>query len=256
MDNEKIVLPLSPKQMVEFFKNKKKIYYIDYKKTKQDMSAKSMLVYLGNLQIICEFDYIDCDLIKAYLSLKDVTNVLDLNYFLANVLYYNKYKKQFVQFDDFVKIFEELIKTHQDIINHYCEILDSSLLFMLSNSIPELINDDNTYEGIHEQFGFAFLKLYSIPDFLLVYLEKAPPLNEQIFFDMYFDNKNFMFNGTNLFSHFAIQDNAYFQLIVNVSRVNDLMHGAEMTEDGQDAIDRLRIIHAAYDKLANSHETL
>jgi hypothetical protein len=255
MDIEKIILPLSPKEMVEFFKDKEKIYYIDYKKTKESMSAKNMLVYLGNLQIICEFDYIDCDLIKAYLTLKDVTNILDLNYFLANVLYYNKYKTQFVEFDDFVEIFEELCKTHQDIINHYCEILNSSLLFMLSNSVPELINDKRTYEGIHDQFGFAFLKLYSITDFLLVYLEKVPALDKQIFFDMYFDNKNFMFNGTNLFSHFAVQNNAYFQLIVNISRVNDLMHGAEMTEDGQDAINRLRTIHTAYDKLAKQDET-
>lgn len=212
IDQIKTTLPLSPDIMVEFFKNKDRQFLIDYDKTIENMSPKSILIYLSNLQIHCEFTNIDENLISEYLFLRDRCNIMELDIFLANCLHYMKYESAYMDNDLFDKYGKIIIETHNNILTHYKNILDSSTLFLFL-SADELIDEKDipAPETYQDNIGFCFLNLYKIPDFLITFLNTILPISEQHNFSEYFDNDNYMFKGQNLFGYFSHEDNLFFK---------------------------------------------
>jgi len=236
---EKTVLPLTPLDMIEFFKNKDKIFIIDYEKSKETMSPKSILIYLSNLQITCDFDSVDAELVSEYLYLKDLCNIEELDLFVANLCYFNKYGKPFYDTKSFSECGKEVLEKNYEIINFFGQLFESSSLFMLSKEFPEY--EQNEEGDIPDKVGFCFLNLYKIPDFLVAYLEKMKPLENQLYFSEFFDDDNYMFKGQNLFSYFAIQDNMFYQYLVNLRRLMNLKE--HVSEENIDALDRLTDVY-------------
>lgn len=234
----KTVLPLNPTDMVEFFKDKNKEFLIDYKKSKEVMSPKSILVYLSNLQIKCEFDEIDGELVEAYLFIKDLCNVPVLDLFVANLIYFNKYNIPFIDTETFASFGEEVLASNKEIVDFYTEVMESSSLFILSKRFPEL---KGVKGELPNKIGFCFLNLYKIPDFLLAFSETMKPLDEQVMFDEIFDNDNYLFKGKNVFSYFVNDNNLFYQYLENLTRMMNLSE--EVNEENVDALNRMVEIH-------------
>lgn len=214
----KTSLPLSPSTMVKFFKDKDQLFLIDYNESVKNLTPKSMLIYLSNLQITCEFTDISIEFIEEYIYLKDVCNIPMLDIFLADCIHYIKYNEPFVNSELFVQYGPSIIEKHIEILSHYLEIFDSSTLFLFSdiNEI-DVSNENNiTYD---KPIGFCFLNLYKIPDFLIVLLKEIKPIEEQTYFENYFDNENYMFKGQNLFGYFANDNNLFFKYSMLVQNV-------------------------------------
>jgi len=239
----KTILPLSPLDMVEFFKDKEKIFLIDYVESKKEMSAKSILIYLSNLQINCEFDSIDAELVTEYLYLKDLCNTPELDVFVANLVYFDKYNEPYLDTQSFADFGVEVLKENAEVINFYKRIMESSTLYILSKNFEEL-KENESEEQYPTRSGFCFLNLYKIPDFLIMFLADIKPLEDQIYFDEYFDNDNYIFKGKNLFEYFAHDDNLFYKYLVNLSRVQDFIKGDE-SEESLDGLNKMVDIYTA-----------
>jgi len=236
---EKTVLPLSPLDMIDFFKEKDRVFVIDYEQSKKTMTPKSILIYLSNLQITCDFDTIDAELVSEYLYLKDLCNIEELDLFVANLCYFRKYGKPFYDTKSFAECGVEVLENNQEIITFFCQLFESSSLFLLSKEFTDY--EQNEEGEMPEKVGFCFLNLYNIPDFLVAYLETMKPLEDQLYFSDYFNDDNYNFKGRNLFSFFATKDNMFYQYLVNLRRLLDLKDN--VNEENVDALDRLTDVY-------------
>lgn len=214
----KTSLPLSPSAMVKFFKDKDQLFLIDYDESIKNLTPKSMLIYLSNLQISCEFTNMSIEFIEEYIYLKDVCNIPMLDIFLADCIHYLKYSEPFVNSELFEQYGTDIIGKHTEILTHYLEIFDSSTLFLFSGIDDITITNDNNVK-YDKPIGFCFLNLYKIPDFLIVLLKEIKPIEEQTYFENYFDNSNYMFKGQNLFGYFSNDNNLFFKYSMLVQNV-------------------------------------
>jgi len=235
----KTELPLPAELMVQFFNDKSQIFEIDYLKTKENLVPKSMLVYLANLKIDCDFDFIDAELMKEFMMLKETTNITNLQYMYANILYYGKYNE--ILYDDFLPPFsiEQFISDNNTIVRHHINVLNSLPLFVsacykrqeqndvtVTQNVVDHLKTDNR---VHSEFGFAMLGLFQLSDFMMAFMEDTLPLEEQTYFVQYFDE--FMFGGKNLFYYFSHPNNTYFGLATILTGV--------LIDDDDDAKERL-----------------
>jgi hypothetical protein len=64
-------IPLSPIDLASIYKSKTDSYvlHVDYTKSKEQLTAKQILIYLANTGFRCTFDSIDDDLIQAYMEM-------------------------------------------------------------------------------------------------------------------------------------------------------------------------------------------
>ena len=229
---DKITLPLEPEDMVEYFKNKDKKYLVDYEASIENMqSPRFMLMYIANLGIVCDVDVITDELLVEYMRMKDVTEIVNLRMVHANVLFFGKY--EYVLYvdnedaaigsydaDDLTRVIQanpHLVLTQMALLNslplfifsrHGASSEDEHGLEDVRNSLPDGVLIDNT---LHEDIGFAILRLFTLEDFLLMYLAKNVEVTSQIYFTRYFEE--YMFSGRNLFYYINRDANAYMNLI-------------------------------------------
>ena len=111
---------------------------------------------------------------------------------------------------------------------------------MLSKTDESLINDSKSDTKLPDNIGFCFLKLYEIPDFLLTFLKEIKPLSEQLYFDRYFNNDNYVFKGKNLFSYFVHENNLFYKLMLNISRITNM-------DDNEESLDSVNRLVSIYD---------
>lgn len=202
MNTKLVTLPLSPADMVEFFKNKEQHYEIDVETTLQDMTERSMLLYLSNLGIRCSFSFVTPALMREYMVMKDFVEAPMLMAIHANILLFLKYHsfgypaaEEYFDEEDTISFIEE----NQDLVIVQAMFLDSFLLYIETRrdeSIEHVTEDD----ALYDELGFSVLKLLQYEDFMIIFSLEVPELEEQTYFTKYFDD--YMFKGKNLF-HYA-----------------------------------------------------
>lgn len=244
-EHVKTILPLSPLDMVEFFKDKEKIFIIDYDESKKEMSPKSILIYLSNLQINCEFTSIDNELVTEYLYLKDLCNVPELDLFIANLVYTLKYGVPFIDTQSFEDFGKEVLDANIEVITFYKELMDSSSKYILSKNFEELKENGPKIE-YPDPLGFCFLNLYKIPDFLIAFLEDIKPLEDQVYFGEYFNDDNHIFKGKNLFAYFSNPDNLFYKYFISALRFQDFING-DKSEESVDGFNKMIDIYDIFD---------
>jgi len=209
MHVNKVTLPLSPTDMVEFFKDKEQHYEIDVDATLTDLNERAMLLYLSNLGIKCSFSKVTPTLMKEYMTMKDFVNAPMLQAIHANILYFLKYfnkapdniaYKAALSFFDFDEM-SKFILDNQSLLIEQCVFLDSFLLYAETRKKDHGIEYKNVDKELHDELGFSLLSLLTYEDFMIIYHKEIPtPMEQQIYYTKYFDE--YMFKGKNLF-HYA-----------------------------------------------------
>jgi len=203
---EKLVtLPLSPTDMVEFFKDKSQLHVIQYDETVEKMNPKSMLTYLANLGISCVFTRITPELMLEFMRMKEFTNIPSLNAVHANILGFVKFNQ--VIYDRALSDFSvgEIItfaKENIDLVTEQCSFLDSMFLYMetRSGNPPDDVTQTEHFDtNIYDTIGFSLIQLLSFDDFMIIWLMIIPEISTQTYYTRYFDD--YMFRGKNLFAY-------------------------------------------------------
>lgn len=234
MNNEETVtLPLSPTQMVEFFKNKHVIYEIDYESSIKNLKNDSTLLrYIANLNIQCNINAITPELMVEYFKLSDVANIINLNKIYLNILFYAKYGQRYDANDDLImeEHIQQFIIDNPVLVVIHDAFLNSIPLYVFTRPdlnkdlvkqfIGEYVDDINykTVDNTVDELGFSILTPFNNGDFMLQYFQSNVAFENQIYFTRYFDE--YMFNGKNLFFYFENENNSYFKLLKLLTNVN------------------------------------
>lgn len=203
MELKKVALPLSPNDMVEFFKDKSQFYEVDMETSLKDMTERSLLSYLANLGINCTFTKVTPTLMKEYMFMKDFVNSPMLAAIHANIVYFLKYDEiaySFAEEDFGIDDIRQFVLDNDELIVEQCVFLDSFLLFAATRKEDSEVKYENVDEELHDEIGFSVLRLLTFDDFMLTYSKSIPPLEDQVYYTKYFDD--YMFKGQNLF-HYA-----------------------------------------------------
>ena len=74
------------------FEDRDRIFFIDYEKSVENMNnPKFLLMYVANLGLNCMIDKVTPELLENYMTMREATNIINLRYVHANVLYLAKY---------------------------------------------------------------------------------------------------------------------------------------------------------------------
>jgi hypothetical protein len=241
-EEEKVILPLSSEKMVKYFKNKDEVYIINFQESAKKMSCKSILVYLSNLQMNFVFDEIDMNMFREYITFPDLTNCYDLPELLADVIYFHKFHEPLYPNSTVESCHSELMETHREIIEHYLDLLESSELYLLRQMDKEIEESESVVHEKHKDFGFGFLSLFTLPDFLLALSVDTPPLSEQTYYKAYFDEHEQNFVGQNYFHYFSHENNKWFHMFQMTTLVMDVANGCEITPSHIEALDAMEEI--------------
>ncbi len=204
MDLKKVTLPLSPEDMVEFFKDKDQYYMVDVAETLTKMNERGMLSYISNLGMKCALNYVSPIIMEEYMRMKNFIEIPMLTAIHANILCFLKFHE--VPYppglDDFgEEAIMSFIENNQELVIEQCVFLDSFLLYIESRKEGYEIDEKQpTDRDLHDELGFSLLKLMTYEDFMIVFSKRIPPIHEQTYYTKYFDE--YMFKGKNLF-HYA-----------------------------------------------------
>lgn len=217
---EKVTLPLSPERMVDFFKDKEQVYTINVKESLEALqSARFMLMYIANLGLTCNLDMINNEILREYMFLKEMPDIINLRYAHANTLYLAKYG-EFCYLDEGLEWLKQeaidFVKANAQLVVTQLAFLNSTQLYILCQMKDgiyreQLTSDSKMTDEAFVELGFTILKLYTVKDFLLQFLADCPEMHNQIYFKRYFEE--YMFNGKNLFAYFSNDKNAYMGLV-------------------------------------------
>lgn len=244
MKTIKTALPLPAQVMVEFFKDKKGVFFeVDYEQSLKNLrTPQAILNYIANLQLNVKLviDKIPKELLASYASMRDVVRVEELTRVHGNLLYFCKYGE--VLYEDTLELFD-----YDDIIEYLKEYTQSTIVQMaLLNSIPLFTmtslgtvphQDRSTNELVttidhvtHPEISVNLFQLFQYDTFLVRYLEKPVAIEDQIYFKPHFDTN--MYGGKTMFGWFAVPGNLYFALCEHI---------AERTHSGYDRLQLLQM---------------
>ena len=202
MNVKTVTLPLSPTDMVEFFKDKDQGYEIDVDASLEKMNERAMLLYLSNLGIKCAFTKVSGAMMYEYMLMKDFVEAPMLTAIHANILYFLKYGE--IAYPGILENFDkeammDFIEDNQELVIEQAMFLDSFLLYAETRKEDSNLDlrQDKVDDNLHDEFGFSLLKLLSYEDFMIIWSAAIPPLEEQTYYSKYFDD--YMFKGQNLF---------------------------------------------------------
>lgn len=214
---ESFVLPLSPQQMVDFFKDKDRVFLINYEESlKNFQTPRFLLMYVANLGLVCNVDKITDELLAEYMVMKEFADIVNLRRAHANVVYVGKYESSLLYVDDeWIELFPydrvvQFIQDHPVLVLAHMSFLNSLPLYALTR-IESTNREDlssKVVEGTIDELGFSLLHLLSLKDFLMMYLQQNVPLEDQLYFSRYFDE--YMYGGKNLFAYFENPNNLFY----------------------------------------------
>ena len=250
----KTTLPLSPQQMVEFFKNKDEKLTIDYNKSLYNVkSPKFLLMYIANLGLTCDVDVVTDELLYEYLTLTEFTDIQNLQYIHANILYLGKYGE--VLYDELLTYYSvddmiRFIQANPTLIQTQMAFINSMPLFIdahkgIGEDEPNKEHAKKSTDKLYDELGFSIISLFSLSDFLMSYLRLNIDIKDQIYFTRYFDE--YMYGGKNLFGLFNNNMNSYMGL---VQLVTDAEHDAEAKQVLDDLTNTMTNILHEYDQTA------
>lgn len=248
---DKTILPLSPTDMVEFFKNKEQEYMIDYQASLENLSSpKFLLMYIANLGLRCRIDKLPFELVLSYIQLKEFTNITNLQQAHANILYLAKFGEALFEVGEHDMSIDDCIafatQNNKALINQMA-LLNSIPLFVLSRlgaSEDEQfgpLKDQLVTSSTDKQFddiGYSVIQLFTVSEFLISYLHANIPIEDQIYFTRYFDE--YMFNGNNIFAYVFNPKNEYASLCQLISQAD--MGDVESSDKLTDMVSKMRTI--------------
>ncbi len=201
MDLKKVTLPLSPEEMVEFFKDKDQFFEVDVAGTLDGMPVRAMLQYISNLGLKCSFDSVSPSMMQEYMVMKNFVEAPMLAAIHANILCFLKYQDipYMIALEDFdLESIKTFIDDNQDLVIEQAMFLDSFLLYMMTCKEGAVMPEGQPVDTeLHDELGFSLIKLLTHEDFMIVFSRKIPPLEEQTYYTKYFDE--YIFKGKNLF---------------------------------------------------------
>lgn len=224
MKTIKTALPLPAQVMVEFFKNKKGVFFeIDYATSVANLrTPQAILNYVANLKLNAslQVDKVPVELLASYSVMRDVVQIEQLTRIHANLLYFCKYGK--VLYEDTLELFPlESIVEYVQANSH-----DVMVQLALLNSIPLFVAtsvdaDPDTVRCEHElvkvvdtelrpAISVNLFQLFSYEEFLVMFLEQNVPIEQQVYFKPHYDTN--MYGGKTMFGSFAVEGNLYFGL--------------------------------------------
>lgn len=223
---KKITLPLSPTDMVEFFKAKDDHYIIDVKGSLENLNERALLLYLANLKIKCDVDLITEELLLQYMLLKEFCYINNLVKTHANVLYVVKYGELIypeytTQFN--LKQIVKFVEINPEVLADQCMFLDSMPLYCLTRTKTEEDEEGEipevgfVEEGLVDNLGYNVFILCQHEDFLIRFLAEFPAIEDQTYYTRYFDE--YIFHGKNLFHY--MQDSAFMGMIACILSEDD-----------------------------------
>lgn len=216
----KTVLPLSPTDMVAFFKNKDAEFTIDYEASLANLSnPKFLLMYIANLGLKCNIDTITPKLMKEYMQLKEFADILNLKLTHANILYLAKFGEMLFTDNEYLWSMDDCIefaKNHNSLLLNQMAFLNSIPLYVLTKLNATEGEQHGPYKDLlvrtvsdekFDDIGYSTVQLFTVSSFLLRYLHANVPLEDQIYYTQYFDE--YMFNGSNIFAYIMNDKNEY-----------------------------------------------
>jgi hypothetical protein len=222
-------LPLPAQAMVEFFKDKKGIEFdIDYEQSVQNLrTPQAVLTYIANLKLVCNLsiEKVPAELLKAYISMRDVVQVEQLTKVHANLLYFCKYGE--VLYEDELASFDfndmvQFVADNGPAIYTQLTLLNSIPLFVETARSADPDRDRSDHPAVrfiddatYPEISVNLFQLFTLDTFLISFLEDSAPLEEQVYFKAHYENN--MYAGKTMFASFASPDNAYFALCHQVT---------------------------------------
>ena len=227
--------PLSMEILKEYFQDKENTsFLINYKESKLD--ADALMIYLSNLNLDADFDeetYNDRDALKELVAayMKTTTALVDIDQMareaLAICCQHRNVMKPEVWIpegeeldencddpDSIFKYYERLnnaddfIAENLDIVERWCTMLDSSIVFNLHCIDAPEYNEwiDNTFEKIDDPdyVGINYVNVYAL-DWIGYYIGSIPDESAAKFFVNQFNE--YRFKGKNMFHYFNTEAN-------------------------------------------------
>lgn len=228
--------------MVQFFKDRANtVFVVDYAESLKALRThQAILNYAANLKLNV-VELINCDvtvdLLHAFAVMRDQCRIDPLTKILANVLYFCKYGEvlyidSFESFN-FTKIVE-YVTTHRESLLIQLAFLNSLPLYV---AISHDQTDQLPVEGdwiksrdtqVHPEISMNLFNLFTHEHFLIMFLERSVPLEDQIYFEAHFERH--MYQGKSLFGLFGVAENTYFLMCKHV------------TDSIKDGLERVKLI--------------
>lgn len=205
------IAPIPIEELKIYFNDKNTSYLINYENSK--LKGNKLLTYLSNLDLPCDIEFGEneeskYELLKEYFHSQFLVNIPNLEYIASCVLH------------DYKGItnngYSNFIKDNEEIVKHWCEVLDSLLLFnSYTLNIEEMktyvesfpVNDTDSVEGIN------FVSLLKNPGFFMYYQNVNK--KKMSFYTVYF--KENIFKGKNLYHFWANSNNPLFLLTMGIA---------------------------------------
>ncbi len=148
-------VPLSPQDLVAIYQVKDEddefVLWVDYKKSKEKLTAKHIMIYLANTNFTTSFSSVDADLIKAYISSEFMVDCSLLSRIVVNIIkiklgYTLSDAESALQLlfseDDINKFIEE----NSELVDEVIETLRSAVPFILHKLWDGLPDDAKAVE--------------------------------------------------------------------------------------------------------------
>jgi len=217
------IAPIAIEDLKKYFLDKSITYNIDY--TNSKIKGVKLLTYISNLDIPCNISFNDKneqeELLKEYLNSSALCSIPSLEILTINLLL--EYKE--IHIENLMP-YKNFITDNLEIIKQWESKLDSLTLYnMYIVNSPEMqefakgFPEDNTGELV----GINFLSLLKHENFY-IYYSKIKESNLK-FYTKYFNE--YMFKGTNLYSHWANESNPLFLITFGISEGLQLIENQE-----------------------------
>jgi hypothetical protein len=208
----------------KYFVDKSITYNIDY--TNSKIKGEKLLTYISNLDIPCNISFSNenekQELLKEYLNSSILCSIPSLEIQTIKLLF--EYKE--IGIENNPILYKNFIEDNLEIIKKWESKLDSLTLYnMYIVNSPEMqefakgFPEDNTGELV----GINFLSLLKHENFY-IYYSKIKESNLK-FYTKYFNE--YMFKGTNLYSHWANESNPLFLITFGISEGLQLIENQE-----------------------------
>jgi len=202
--------PISLNHLKLYFSDKNTKYIIDYENSQ--LKDELLLTYLGNLELPCDLKIENKEslynLLKHYLSFKQIVNIPYLEHIAIDILF--QYKGLTENVD------AEFINDNLEIINNWAKKLDSLTLYNMwiieSSEFKDFVkthpeNDTDTIEGVNFVSLLKHSHFYSYYDIIN---------NDNLeYYSVYFNE--YIFKGNNLYAYWANENNPLFLLTWSIA---------------------------------------
>jgi hypothetical protein len=202
----KTTAPIPVQELKKFFVDQDTKYLIDYKNS--NLKGMKLLTYISNLEIPCNLEFLEFDsdffdLLKDYLNCPVLVNVEILE--ISTITLLLEYKKLIP-----TNKFSAFIKDNKDIVDQWCNILDSCSLYNMyvfeSTKFKDYVRSHPEAES--SQRGINFVNLFSHELFYIFY--EVVDQTRLRYYPGYFNDN--MFRGHNLLYYWGDDANPMFMI--------------------------------------------